>query len=47
MDKDGDVKQECDGRHCTIKADRDDDHELSASNRAATLFPVRVLLLAK
>lgn len=24
----------------------DDDHELSASNRAATLFPIRVLLLA-
>ncbi|XKM43506.1 hypothetical protein A4U53_038590 (plasmid) [Rhizobium ruizarguesonis] len=26
--------------------DRDDDHELSCSNRAATLFPIRVLLLA-
>ncbi|WP_348649088.1 hypothetical protein [Rhizobium sp. WYCCWR 11152] len=26
--------------------DQDDEHELSDSNRAATLFPVRVLLLA-
>jgi hypothetical protein len=26
--------------------EQDDDHELSNSNRAATLFPIRVLLLA-